>query len=160
AVPARYFEAARRVTERRDVKSRLVSRPSQGEFAEREGQEGERELRGSVIRFERQGAVEAGSRFTMTSQHLVEDSYVVMGVGVRPMENGGANETAERLGKLSRRREGDTAVVQHFRDVWPQGERAIKALDRLRVALDVEQRNAALNMPFRLRGQEFGGALE
>src|SRR5262249_13982825 len=123
-------------------------------------QERKRELRGRVIRLLSQRAAEARGRFAMTPESLENNAYVGMVFGSHPTQDRRADETLERLRHPPRRREGDTAVVQHLGGVRPNGKRPIEALERLSIALEVEQRDPALNVRFRVSGQELDCALE
>jgi hypothetical protein len=78
---------SRRVTERRHVEARLIERPSQVEFAERQIQECQRELGGSVTRLVSQRATEARGRFAMPSENLEDNAYVGMVFGSRATQN-------------------------------------------------------------------------
>ena len=73
---------------------------------------------------------------------------------VAPLRAAERIETLQRFRQPPRRSERDTPVVQHLGDVRPNGKRAIEALERLSVTLEVEQRDSALNVRVRVPGQE------
>ncbi len=119
----------------------------------------ERELRGRVIRLQVQRAAETRGRLTMTSETFEDNAHVGTNIGGATQDRS-ANETLQCLGQSTRRHQSDAPVVQHLGNVGPNGKPSIEALHRLLIALEIQQRNAALDVRFRLSGQSFGCALE
>ncbi len=113
ASPAGRIEVARRIAQRGHVEARLVERPSQVEFAERQVQERQCELRRRVTWLHVQRPTETLGCLAMTPEGLQDDPQVGVGVG-GAFANRGVDERLQGFGQPPQRRQRDTPVGQHL----------------------------------------------